>query len=175
MVLNKPDRVWWKPVSKQEGIWLWTSFVFVIVLFISMPLWHIFAEQNTPVVSYRVDPDRFQEVVNEFVSLYQVGSENGVPIVRPPEGDVYLMARQFSWYPILELEVGKKYNLHTSSIDVGHGFSIQPINMNFQVVPGYDYVITLVPPEVGDYVIICNEFCGIGHHEMSGKFKVVEP
>ena len=176
MGLNQPERIWWKPLGKQEKIWVWTSFVFIILLFISMPLWHIFGEQNTPIVSYRVDSETFQEVVDQFVALYQVGTdESGLPIVRPPEGDVYLLARTYQWYPILELEVGKKYNLHTSSIDVNHGFSIQPINMNFQVVPGYDYVITLTPPEAGDYVIVCNEFCGIGHHEMSGKLKVVQP
>jgi cytochrome c oxidase subunit 2 len=175
MGVNQPERIWWKPIGKQEKIWMWVSTVFVIILFISMPLWHIFGEQNTPLISYRVSPEKFQSVIDEFVSIYQVGEENGIPIVHPPEGDVYLMARRYQWYPILELEAGKKYNIHTSSVDVDHGFSIQPINMNFEVIPGYDYVITLTPPEAGDFVILCNEYCGIGHHEMSGKMIVVEP
>jgi cytochrome c oxidase subunit 2 len=33
-------------------------------------------------------------------------------------------------------------------------------------------VITLTPTEVGEFGIICNEFCGIGHHTMTGKIYV---
>ena len=46
--------------------------------------------------------------------------------------------------------------------------------MNFQVIPGYDYVLEITPPEAGEYTILCNEFCGVGHHLMSGKLIVKE-
>ena len=55
-----------------------------------------------------------------------------------------------------------------------HGFSLQPTNINIQVHPGYEHVITLTPTEVGEFGIICNEFCGIGHHIMTGKIYVKE-
>ena len=35
--------------------------------------------------------------------------------------------------------------------------------------PGYDYGLRVTPNAPGDYRIICNEFCGIGHHIMVGK------
>lgn len=174
MPIHSPERIWWKPIGRQERIWFWTSFVFVIVMFVSMPIWHMLADQNTPHQSYRVTPERFAAIVSEFTKRYQVGSENGIPVVRPPEGEVFLLARQYQWTPILELEQGKTYHLHVSSADVNHGFSIQPVNMNFQVVPGYDYVLEITPPEAGEYTILCNEFCGIGHHLMSGKLIVKE-
>ncbi len=41
--------------------------------------------------------------------------------------------------------------------------------MNFQVVPGYDYGLRIKPTEAGDFRIICNEFCGVGHHLMLGR------
>ncbi|HJR42000.1 MAG TPA: hypothetical protein VJ812_07880, partial [Gemmatimonadaceae bacterium] len=50
-----------------------------------------------------------------------------------------------------------------------------PINVNFQVVPGYDYGLRVTPNASGDFRIICNEFCGIGHHTMVGRVIVVEP
>ena len=41
--------------------------------------------------------------------------------------------------------------------------------------PGYEHVITLTPTEAGEFGIICNEFCGIGHHTMTGKIYVKDP
>ena len=46
------------------------------------------------------------------------------------------------------------------------------MNMNFQVVPGYDHVLTIKPQSPGVYPIVCNEFCGIGHQTMVGKIIV---
>ena len=98
-----------------------------------------------------------------------------MPIVTPPPGaDVYLAAVSFQWYPILRLQKGAQYTLHLSSLDVNHGFSLFPINVNFQVVPGYDYGLRVTPTASGDFRIICNEFCGIGHHIMVGRVIVVD-
>jgi cytochrome c oxidase subunit 2 len=44
--------------------------------------------------------------------------------------------------------------------------------MNFQILPGYDHVLTLTPTSEGEFTIICNEFCGIGHHLMTGRILV---
>ncbi len=93
-----------------------------------------------------------------------------MPIVTPPPGsDVYLAAVSFQWYPIIRLQKNAQYTLHLSSLDVNHGFSLYPINVNFQVVPGYDYGLRVTPNASGDFRIICNEFCGIGHHIMVGR------
>ena len=56
---------------------------------------------------------------------------------------------------------------------MNHGFSLYPLNINFQVVPGYDYGLRVVPNEPGEFHVMCNEFCGIGHHLMIGKIIVV--
>jgi cytochrome c oxidase subunit 2 len=56
---------------------------------------------------------------------------------------------------------------------VNHGFSLFPLNVNFQVVPGYDYGLRVRPDTAGEFQILCNEFCGIGHHLMVGKVIVV--
>ncbi|MFN7065751.1 MAG: cytochrome C oxidase subunit II, partial [Aquificaceae bacterium] len=61
---------------------------------------------------------------------------------------------------------------YISSLDLLHGISIQPVNMNFMVYPGYDYVLTFKPTSSGEFAVICNEFCGIGHHMMIGKIIV---
>ena len=111
--------------------------------------------------------------VNKFVETNTVGNESGIPIVEvEPGGDGYMLGQMWRWYPILKLKKGQEYRIHLSSVDLNHGFGVLPLNMNFHVLPGYDHVLTLTPTRAGDYQIICNEFCGIGHHLMTGKIIV---
>jgi cytochrome c oxidase subunit 2 len=35
-------------------------------------------------------------------------------------------------------------------------------------------VLTISPDKSGEYTIVCNEFCGLGHHTMIGKIFVVD-
>ena len=72
------------------------------------------------------------------------------------------------------VQKGASYILHLSALDVNHGFSLFPVNVNFQVVPGYDYGLRITPNTSGDFRIICNEFCGVGHHMMLGKVLVTD-
>lgn len=170
-----PERIWWKPLHRYEKSWLVVAFVWCVLLTAMMPLWFIYGRQNVPTVTFRTTPAEYQAAVDDFVSQYEIGRENGIPIVAPPPGsDVYIMARQWQWYPILQLEEGVEYKLHLSSLDVQHGFSLQPVNLNIQVLPDYDYVATITPTQSGEFSIVCNEFCAIGHHLMVGKIIVTE-
>jgi len=111
------------------------------------------------------------------VEQYTVGKDeaSGIPIVAaPPGSDVYIRASTWQWYPILQLEKGEEYRLHISSMDLQHGFSLQPVNINLQVIPGYDYVATITPTSSGEFTIVCNEYCFVGHHTMVGKVIVTE-
>ena len=45
-------------------------------------------------------------------------------------------------------------------------------NINIQVLPGYEHVVNITPNRSGTYAIVCNEFCGIGHHKMVSKLYV---
>jgi cytochrome c oxidase subunit 2 len=42
------------------------------------------------------------------------------------------------------------------------------------VVPDYDDVVTLTPTTSGEFSIVCNEYCLVGHHIMTGKIIVEE-
>lgn len=168
-----PKGVWWTLAGKQEKMWVTISFVWCMILFAMMPLWHFRGGQNPAGIRAKVNGQDYSARVDKFVADYQVGEEAGVPIVAPPPGaDVYLLGRMWSWYPILKLKEGTEYTLHLSSVDVNHGFSLFPVSLNFQVIPGYDYGLKVVPSKKGDFRIICNEFCGIGHHIMVGKVVV---
>jgi cytochrome c oxidase subunit II len=168
-----PEKIWWKPMGRMEKAWLTVAFVWCVFLTLMMPLWYFYGKQNVPTETYRVTREQFAAKVNEFVAAYQIGEENGIPVVAPPPGsDVYLRASTWQWYPIIQLEKGQTYRLHISSMDLQHGFSLQPVNINLQIIPGYDYVATITPTSTGEFTIVCNEFCALGHHTMVGKMIV---
>lgn len=180
MAIHPPaSRIWWnEPVAKAELVWIGVAFVWGLIMFCMMIYWHIYGQQNLSTTVGRIDPAVFEERTNEFVAKYQIREEGdtGVPVVKPePGGDAYMLARTFEWWPILELEKGKQYRLHLSSLDLQHGFSLQPVNMNIQVHPGLEHIVTITPLEIGSYGVVCNEFCGLGHHVMTGRIYVVDP
>lgn len=170
-----PQRIWWKPLHRYEKSWLIVAFVFCIFLTVMMPLWYLLGHQNVPATTYRVEPAQYAQVTEAFAAKYKIGEISGIPIAAPPpNSDIYLIGKRWQWYPILQLKKGQTYRLHLSSLDLQHGFSLQPNNLNLQVIPGYDYVATITPTQSGEYSVICNEFCEIGHHLMTGRIIVTD-
>jgi len=170
-----PRGSWWLPAHKGEKVWVTIAFAWCMVLFAMMPFWHFKGGQNPSGIRYRVEPPAYMARVQEFTNQYKVGEENGMPLVAPPPGaDVYLIGMMWQWYPALKLQKGVQYTLHLSSLDVSHGFNLFPLNINFMVLPGYDYGLRVVPNQSGDYRVVCNEFCGIGHHTMVGRIIVTD-
>lgn len=173
MSLAIPDRGWFKAPAGAEKLWIGLALIWCFVMSVMMPFWHFRGKQNSRGEAYAVKPDAFLERANKFIAANKVGELNGTPVVEPaPGGDAYLVARMWGWQPVLKLRQGETYRLHLSSLDLQHGFSLQPLNMNFQVLPGYDHVLTLTPTSKGEFTIVCNEFCGIGHDKMIGKILV---
>jgi cytochrome c oxidase subunit II len=181
MAVTPPEqRIWWKePIAKSEILWIIIAFLWGLVMFFMMIYWHAAGKQNLSNEAYRITPEQFQAKTQAMVDKYTVRSVKSgpreFPVVRPPAGsDVYLIARLWEWWPMLELEKNKSYRLHLSSLDWQHGFSLQPVNINLQVHPDYEMVLTITPDRSGEYTVVCNEFCGIGHHLMTGKIFVVD-
>ncbi len=173
MSIYNPPAGWFKAPVGAERLWVGLALTWCIIMSIAMPYWHLYGKQNSTGESYRISIQDYGRRVGEFIRANQVGEESGVPIVEiPPGGDGYLLARMWSFQPILKMKKGQTYRLHMSSVDLQHGFSLQPLNMNFQVLPGYDHVLTITPTSSGVFSIICNEFCGIGHHTMTGRIIV---
>ena len=177
MAISPPtERLWWKePIAKVELVWIIIAFTWGLTMFFMMIYWHGYGKQNLSNEAYRITPEAFAAMTDDMIKQYKVRDESGYPVVHPPPGgDVYLIARRWQWWPILEFEKDQSYRLHISSMDWQHGFSLQPTNINLQIHPGYDMVLTVTPNKAGEYGIVCNEFCGIGHHLMIGRIYVVE-
>ncbi|MEN8133440.1 MAG: cytochrome C oxidase subunit II [Pseudomonadota bacterium] len=177
MAIHPPsERIWWnESIARSEIVWIIVAFLWGLVMFFMMIYWHGAGEQNLSNEAYRTTPEAFAAKAEAMVEQYQVREEAGMPVVHPPAGsDVYLIARLWQWWPILELEKDQTYRLHLSSMDWQHGFSLQPVNINIQIHPNYESVVTLTPNQAGEFGVIGNEFCGSGHHTLSGKIYVVD-
>ena len=177
--IQPPSEVlWWKqPLDRVEGTWIAIALVWSLIMFIMMPLWHVYGKQNLSNEAYQTTPEAYMAKAQAMVDQYTVRYETDMqlPVVHPPPGsDVYLVARLWQWWPLLELEKDQTYRLHIASTDWQHGFSLQPQNINTQILPGYEMVLTITPDTLEDQTIICNEYCGIGHHNMVGKIYVTE-
>ena len=176
MGIASPRAGWWKePIHKVELIWIIVAFLWGLGMFFMMIYWHGAGNQNLSNEAYRITPAAFAAKVDKMTEEYTVRQEGAFPVVRPPPGsDVYMMGRVYMWWPMLELVKGETYRLHLSSIDLQHGFSLQPVNINLQVHPGYEMVVTMTPNQLGQFGIVCNEYCGLGHHTMTGRIYVVD-
>ncbi|MDM8567268.1 hypothetical protein QUF74_16665 [Candidatus Halobeggiatoa sp. HSG11] len=179
-ILPPSESIWWKtPVGKEEIVWIIIALVWCLIMFAMMPIWHIYGKQNLSNEAYKTTPVQYEAKVNAMTKQHTVRTQSvggvDIPVVAPPAGsDVYMLARLWSWYPMLELKKGETYRLHLSSLDWQHGFSLQPININLQIVPEYEMVTTITPDTTGEFTIVCNEYCGILHHTMIGKIYVTE-
>ena len=175
-ILPPADRLWYKhPIDRVEGMWIGIALTWCLIMFFMMVGWHVWGKQNLSTETSRTTPEQFVVKAQEMVDKYTVRTETEqeIPVVAPPPGsDIYLLARLWAFWPILELEKGKTYRLHMTSMDYNHGFSLQPTNINIQVVPGFEHVITITPNQSGQHSIVCNEFCGIGHHTMVSRLYV---
>lgn len=170
------DRFWWKiPMDREEVIWVTVAFVWCLFMFFMMPYWHVFGKQNLAHAAVKTSAESYMNKAREGVEKWTVREEGvqKLPVIAPPpDSDVYLVARLWSWWPLLELEAGKTYRIHLMSMDWLHGFSLQPENINIQVHPGYDHAVTMTPTQKGSYAIICNEYCGVNHHTMISRIYV---
>jgi cytochrome c oxidase subunit 2 len=175
-ILPPAERLWYRhPIDRVEGTWIAIALTWCLVMFFMMIAWHVWGRQNLSTETYRTTPEMFSAKAQAVVDRYTVRTETAdkVPVVAPPPGsDVYMIARLWAFWPILELQKGQSYRLHLTSMDYNHGFSLQPANVNIQVVPGYEHVITITPNQSGTFSVVCNEYCGINHHTMVGRIHV---
>lgn len=177
MAITPPEeRIWWnEPVEKTEVLWVTIALIWALIMFFMMPYWHIAGHQNLSTQAFRIKPETYQQKVEAATEKYKVREVEGFPVVHPPAGgDAYMVASTFQWWPILELEKGQSYRLHLSSMDVMHGFSLLPENINIQVHPNYEMIANVTPTSSGEFGVVCNEYCGLGHHTMVGRIIVVD-
>ena len=87
---------------------------------------------------------------------------------------VRMVAGRYSFFPkYIEVPAEKTITFRWVSMDVLHGVHIPMTNMSTMIVPGYVAQITTSIPKPGEYPLLCNEYCGLGHNHMWSNISVV--
>lgn len=118
-----------------------------------------------------------QTVDYENLDKHDVFKNPGVHKVEGKDWDyeVVLIASAFNYNPnLIEVPLGSVVKIIATTQDVIHGYQIAGTNINMMLEPGYvsEYVAEM--NQAGEYLIVCNEYCGTGHAHMYGTLKVVD-
>jgi cytochrome c oxidase subunit 2 len=121
-----------------------------------------------------VDP---AAIANNQFDASETFREPGVYQVGENQYAVYVVARQFVFAPgsseAIQVPANSRVTFYVTSADVIHGFSLVGTNVNAMVIPGQVTKMTVEFGEPTTYGIVCNEYCGSGHHTMAGTVEVV--
>jgi len=91
----------------------------------------------------------------------------------PGRYDAYVRVQIWAFSPNeIKVPAGSTVTFYLTTPDVQHGFVIERTNVNVMVLPGQVSKISARFDNPGEYLFVCHEYCGIGHHLMSGKVLV---
>lgn len=169
--VTTPAPGWARPLPRDERVFLWAVVTSVLLMTAFVLGWLAWGGQNVPSDFYRTSPAEFSAQVQQFAAK-NAGADGRVHVA--PGTDAYMMAARYTFYPELVLKAGHEYRIWLSSLDALHGFSIvgQGQNINLQIAPNHAFGATFTPDKPGTYLIVCNEYCGLGHHAMKGHIVV---
>lgn len=148
-----------------EKIWLVLSFGMIMFFMVLTGYQAIALGMAPPSHTETIDPQR----VNEIAPF----DEPGVKQVGENEYEVVMTLQLFSFTPMdIEVPAGSTVHFTLTSKDVVHGFQVADTNINAMVMPGHIQKISQKFDQPGEYLVLCNEYCGAGHQLMATKITV---
>lgn len=117
--------------------------------------------------------------------MFWVGLKAFVPMRRVPADAMVIKAvgRMWEWEFIysdslkskeLVLPINKPVKLELVSEDVNHSLFIPAFRVKEDAIPGYNNFLWFTPNYIGNYEILCTEYCGLLHSAMTSKTRIVE-
>jgi cytochrome c oxidase subunit II len=149
-------------VDRYERYWMWAASG-MLALFTG-------AIVVTAVTSASHPPSHTEVINPETLSIGGEFASPGVAIAANGGVTVSLRAEFYVFRPEqVRVPAGVPVTFRVTSPDVLHGFQIVGTNINLTVAPGYVSEATTTFETPGEYLVVCNEYCGLGHHLMQGK------
>lgn len=156
-------------MHKFEKIWLIFGIGSLLVFLTVLGVSAFYLGNQPPSCLATIDPEK--------VSEHETFKEPGLKKVEGKEWDYELVfvAETFAYTPReVEVPLGAKVKVLVTTKDVIHGFEVAGTNINMMVEPGYISELVTTFDKPGEYLVLCNEYCGSGHHLMYSTIKVVE-
>ena len=151
-----------------ERRWVWISLALAIVMGVMLGYFAVANNLHPPSNVEPIDSSRLH-LSEEF-------AEDNLGVKTNPDGSVRvtLVAARYGFYPPrIEVPVDTQVTFRLASADVLHGVHVPNTNMATMVVPGYIAEVTTTFPRTGEYSLLCNEYCGLGHDSMWSRLVVV--
>lgn len=147
-------------ISRYERIFLRLGIIVLVIWLAALGV-DAFAENiNPPTGSRTLDPTKY-------------GIQPGITQTGPGTYDAYYVARVFTFEPNdIKVPVNSTVTFYVTSADVVHGFFVPNTNINMMAVPGWVNTVTHHFAKSGTYLLLCHEYCGIGHQNMYAKIEV---
>ena len=74
--------------------------------------------------------------------------------------------------PTVHLPIDQPVRMNLRSKDVLHNFTVAQFRVKMDLVPGLVSYMWFTPTKVGEYEVLCEELCGVGHYAMRGMVVV---
>lgn len=98
----------------------------------------------------------------------------GVKIDTSGQIVVTMVAARYGFFPQkITVPINTPIKFRMASFDVLHGVHIPFSNMNTMIVPGYITEINTEFQKIGEFPLVCDEYCGVGHATMYGMINIV--
>jgi cytochrome c oxidase subunit II len=119
------------------------------------------------------------------LAMFYVGWSGFAPMRKVPADAMVVQAigRMWQWEfdygngiksGDLVLPVNKPVRINLKSEDVNHSLFIPAFRVKEDIIPGYNTYLWFIPTIVGEYEILCTEYCGLLHSSMLAKAIVME-
>lgn len=148
-----------------EKLWMWAAGVLIVAFLATIAVGVAGSALEPPSHVETIDPTKVWS--DPRFATHGVVSDDarGVTVV--------MVTMMYAFEPAeVRVPAGRPVTFRITSADVTHGFLIVGTNANTMVVPGYVSQFTTVFRTPGEYLIVCNEYCGLAHHVMAGKLIV---
>ena len=152
-------------VDLYEKIWMWGVAVMLTLFFASTAIAALRDSVHPPSHVETIDPTSVMADARFRTP--------GVSVDAAGHVQVRIVGMTFAWLPAdITVPAATFVTLRITSMDVVHGFEIVRTDGQTMVLPGYVSQFTTTF-DAGEYLITCNEYCGVGHHTMAAKLHVV--
>jgi cytochrome c oxidase subunit II len=150
---------------KSERAWMTFGLGTLIVFLVVMAVAALHDDVMPPSHVQVIDPTKVAETPPfDKPGLHQTGRNRY---------DDYVVAHIFAFEPSsIKVPVGSTVTFYATSPDVVHGFFIPNTAINMMVIPGWVSEDSHTFRKAGTYLLLCNEYCGAGHHFMYGSIEV---
>lgn len=152
-------------VHTYERAFLWLGALVLVACLVALLYGSIAFGIHLPTQAGQIDPER--------VASSPPFDHPGVRQTGPNQYEAVVVGQIWSFTPAeIEVPAGGEVTFTMTSPDVIHGFYIAGTRVNLMLIPGQVTRASYRFERPGEYLLLCHEYCGIGHHTMQAKVVV---